>query len=412
MPLELKNSSARLCGVLPSCSSSILAPLKTAALLAVAGISLTAEAGEVAAFAKVYSWPDGVNNFNSYTKASGGSLTPAAAGNGWKSHASASFHGLAAGGSAASPGTAGFSRGYVGGSAYWFEQITISSPSVAVGTQGRANLTLYFEGDLDAESQGNGRENQASFGYRVASNGAGENVATPDVGDSGYYVVYAGLGYKQTGGNDFRNLPCVHQIYFNYGQPCDLTIAVHSQAQVYRDAPGKVRTYVRCTGWNGFHDIRLSSDAPVTDATITSQTGFNYANAGSTSYAQWASQYQLDSASMQADSNGNRLPNLLEYALGRNPLDPNSSPPVTRGVVNIGGSDYQSITFTRPRLGARAGDIIYLPQRSDGLSGWTTTGMETTVAPSTTDTETVTVRSTQPQGTQASEFLRLEVTGP
>lgn len=396
-------------------SSPTLAALKTAALLAAAGISLIAQAGEVGALAKVFSWPDGVNNFSTYTKAAGGSLTPAAAGNGWKSYGSSSFHALAAGGSATTPGTAGFSKGYVGGSAYWFEQITISSPSVPVGTIGVADFTLFFEGHVSARSSRSDRENQSSIAYRwacIPQSDGGDNVADPNVGESYSETVYAALDYGDVIGGNFRNQPRHHQAIFRFGEPFDFTIAIHCGAEAYRDSVSKVRTELRCTGWNGFRDIHIRFGGPVTDATITSQTGFNYANAGSTSYAQWASLYQLSAASTQADSNGNGLPNLLEYALGRNPLDPDAGPPVTRGIVNIGGSDYQSMTFTRPRLGARAGDIVYLPQRSDGLSGWVTTGVETTVAPSTTDTETVTVRSTQPLGSQTSEFLRLEVTGP
>ena len=115
-------------------------PLKAAALFVLAGMTGSAGDGEVAAFAKVYSWPDGVNNFGTYTKAPGGTLTPAAAGNGWKSYATASFHGQAASGSATTPGTGSFGRGYVGGSAYGTEQITISSPSVPAGTQAQADL--------------------------------------------------------------------------------------------------------------------------------------------------------------------------------------------------------------------------------------------------------------------------------
>ena len=387
--------------------------LKAAALLlTAAGLTSRTEAGEVAAFAKVYSWPDGVNNFGTYTKAPGGTLTPAAAGNGWKSYASASFHALAAGGSATTPGTGSFGRGYVGGSAYWFEQITISSPTVAVGTQGRANLTLYFDGDISAESQRNDRENRASISYRVASNGAGENVATPNVGDSGGYTIYRALGYADSTGQDFRNQPREHVIYFNFGQPCDLTIAVHTQAEIYRDAAGKVRAELRCSGWNGLHDIRFSNDTPVTNATITSQSGFNYANAGSTTYPQWASLYQLPAASMLADANKNGLTNQMDYALGLNPVEPTPPNFFLPGTVNIGGQNFASFTYTRPRLGARPGDLTYLPKCSTNLADWTGLGLVSTVAPSTTQTETVTVRSTKPIAGQTREFLKLEVNQP
>ncbi len=383
------------------------------ALLALAGIPMNSEAAEVGAHALVYSWPDGINNFNTYTKASGGAPSPAAAGNGWTSYASGGFHGLAASGNATTPGTGSFGRGYVGGNAYWFEQITISSPTVPAGTIGVANFTLFFKGHVSAESQRSDRENKSSIGYRWVADGDGaNNMADLNVGEYTQRIVYGSLNYADSSGPEFLDQPRHHQVIFRFGQPFDFTVAVHCQAEAWRDAPGKVRAELRCTGWNGLRDVQVRNGAAAPDATITSQTGFNYANAGSASYGQWARLYQLDGASMQADSNGNRLSNLMEYALGRNPLEPDSSPPGTLGSVNIGGSDYQTYTFTRPRLGARAGDIVYLPQRGDMMNAWDDVGLETTVAPSTTDTETVTVRSTLPMVNQTSEFLRLQVTGP
>lgn len=413
MTQNLKNRSVNRS--LPcSCDSfPILASLQKAALLAVAGMTFTAEAGEVAAFAKVYSWPDGVNNFNNYTKATGGTVNPSASGNGWKSYASASFHSLAASGSTSLPGTGTAGRGYVGGSAYWFEQITISSPTVPAGTIGVADFTLFFEGDVSASSERSDRENKSSISYRWSAAGdSADNVADPNTGDIYEQIVYAALGYYDSWGENFRNQPRNHQATFRFGQPFDFTIAVHCQGEAFRDTVSKVRAELRCTGWNGFRNVQIRYGALVTDATITSQTSFNYANAGSTSFAQWRSLYQLNAASSQVDSNDNGLPNILEYALGRNPIDPDSRPPTTLSTINSGGLDYQSITFTRPSLGARPGDIVYLPERSNGLSGWATTNLETTVVPSTTDTETVTARSTQPRTSQTSEFLRLGVSGP
>ena len=45
--------------------------------------------------------------------------------------------------------------------------------------------------------------------------------------------------------------------------------------------------------------------------------------------------YQLDATSMQGDANGNGVPNLLEYALGRNPSDPDaaSAPKWSRSIT-------------------------------------------------------------------------------
>jgi len=303
----------------------------------------------------------------------------------------------------------------VGGSAYWFEQITISSSSVPDGTIGVADFTLFFEGHVSAESQRSGRENKSSIGYRwacIPESDGGDNVADPNVGEYSESIVYGGLGYTQFGGQDFLDQPRHHQIRFRFGLPFDFTIAVHCQGEVYRDGPGKARVELRCKGWNGFRDVQVVGGVPVTNATITSQTGFNYANAGSTTYTQWASLYQLDAASMEGDANQNGLSNSMEHALGRNPLEPNPGNPIIRGTMKIGGQDFSSFTYTRPRLGARPSAVTYLPKRSTTLGTWSDTGLETTVAPSTSQTETVTVRSTQPMSAQTQEFMRLEVSSP
>ena len=388
--------------------------LKAAALLlTVAGLNSRTEAGEVGAFALVYSWPDGVNNYNNYTKSPAGPLTPAAAGNGWKSYASASFHALAAGGTASIPGTGSWGKGYVGGSAYWFEQITISSPSVAAGTIGVADFTLYFEGALSVSSGRPNRENAAYIRYRWSTHVDGaDNVADPETGDVYTESLYAASNYGSGLGGSFRNQPRHHQTHFRFGQPFDFTIATRCEAEVWRDSPSTARAELRCTGWNGFRDISIRYGAAVPDATVTSQSGFNYANAGSTTYAQWASLYQLPAASMLADANNNGFTNQMDYALGLNPVAPTPPNFFLPGTVNFGGQNFASFTYTRPRLGARPGDLTYLPKCSTNLADWTGLGLVSTVAPSTTQTETVTVRSTEPIAGQTREFLKLEVNQP
>jgi hypothetical protein len=393
-------------------------PPKAAALLAVAAFTCSARAGEVGAYPYMIQWPDGDINLGTYTKAGGGAVSPAAAGNGWKSYGSASFHGLAALGTATGDGTgpnSPSSNGRVGGGAYWFEQITISSPTVPVGTIGTADFTLFFEGDLSA---GPSHPNQSgSYGASISYNWAGiadgaDNVADPNVGDRYSESITVFSGYSETIGGNFRNQPRHHQVTFRFGQPFDFTVAVTSRGSIWRNTPSKADAQIRLTGWNGFRNVQIRNGPAVTDSSISSQSGFNYANAGSTTYSQWASLYQLPAASPLADTNNNGLTDQMEYALGRNPRETDTGSPHTRGVMRLGGQDYSCFSFTRPRLGARASEITYLPQCSDGLSGWTTTGLETTVAPSTTQTEIVTVRSTQPMGAQTREFLRLGVAKP
>ena len=111
---------------------------------------------------------------------------------------------------------------------------------------------------------------------------------------------------------------------------------------------------------------------------------------------------------MAADSNGNGLSNLMEYALGRDPLGTYSSAPIRSTVTEVAGQSYPSFSFTRPRLGGKPGDITYLPQQSSTLANWSGNGMVTTVEPNADQTEPVTVRSATPLG-QGSSFLRLEV---
>ncbi len=403
----------------PRFRSSRLLTLPLAALLATAGLASSATAGEVGVYPYTVLWGGGefISDFSQGSKAPTGPLAASRSSptKGYKSYASASFHGLAASCSGSTDGTGSFGNPRMGGGAYWFEQITISSPSVPAGTIGTADFTLYFDGDLAVgevypEYQ---RENSASIGYRwsIQADGA-DNVADPNTGESFSELVLVNGSYKETIGGNFRRQPRHHQATFRFGEPFDFTVQVTCRGTVWEDSKTKARAAIRCAGWNGFRNVQVRFGDVVTDATITSQSGFNYATPSTISYPQWAGLYQLTATSMQEDSNGNGLPNLLEYALGRDPLSPDSGPVLAQGVVNVGGTDYQSFTFTRPCLGARPTGIVYLPQRSDGLGGWSTTGVETTVAPSTTDTETVTVRSTQPLGSQASEFLRLEVTGP
>ena len=387
------------------------------ALIFSALLPALAPAGELAAHAKVFSWPDGVNNFSTYTKAAGGTATQSAAGNGWKSYGNASLHSLAAGGSATSPNNGSFQNGYVGGSAYWFEQITISSPSVAPGTTGRAEFTLYFDGDLSTGSlPPHGREHNASISYRWSAHVDGaDNVADPTTGESYHetITVFPGAYIETTGGN-FRNQPRHHSVLFRFGQPFDFTVALHTSGFVPFDTVAKVRMNLRLNGWNGFQNLHIPFDVhapggtPVTDATISSQSGFNYAQPSTSTYSQWAGLHQVDPASMEADSNNNGLSNFMEYALGRDPLGSTSGAPLLPSVMEVEGQRYPGFSFTRPRLGAKPGDVIYLPKHSPTLADWSSIGSVTTVEPNADQTETVTVRSTTPVG-QGAGFFRLEV---
>jgi hypothetical protein len=372
---------------------------------------MSASAGEVGALATVFGWPDGVTTiYSPIPTAAGGPLVGAQAGNGWKSYGVADFNTLSAGGQATTQTTGGFSQGWIGGQAYWKQEITISSPSVPVGTQGLVDFTLFFEGLLEASASPPAYTAFGSgIGYRWD---VGPVAGAPDYSQSGFEnrSILVGFDYLDATGTDFLNSPRNHTLIFGYGQPFTLKLMITTSSKPWRHRASKARVELRSTGWNGFKNYRLRhTDIPVNDAVVTSPSGFNYGDSSTTTYSQWAGLYQLDTISPQADSNNNGLSNLLEYALGRNPLDADNGAPVTPGVVTIGAEQFNSMTFTRPALGGRPGDIIYQPERSIGLDGWGTGGLETTVSPANSQTETVTVRSTQPMTGQNSEFLRLGV---
>ena len=91
-----------------------------------------------------------------------------------------------------------------------------------------------------------------------------------------------------------------------------------------------------------------------------------------------------------ADADGDGMTNFAEYAYGRNPRVQDSSALSTAGKVNVSGTDYPSITFTRRHL---AIDVTWSVQESTDLAGWNAT----TVLVSTTQLgnglEQVTYRS-------------------
>jgi hypothetical protein len=166
------------------------------------------------------------------------------------------------------------------------------------------------------------------------------------------------------------------------------------------------------TGWNGFHNIRIRDGAAVVDAVIGSQTGFNYGGPGTISFEQWASQFQLAADAMSGDANQNGVSNLLEYALGRDPMAPGGGEPIILGKAMEEGVEYPTMVFTRPVQGAMPGDIIYTPERSTTLEpeGWSSNGLVVETEPvAGTQFETVTVRSPEPLGSLDGEWMRLKV---
>ena len=121
-------------------------------------------------------------------------------------------------------------------------------------------------------------------------------------------------------------------------------------------------------------------------------------------------------APLLGDTDHDGLVELLEYALGLDPLAPASVAPV-RGVVNVGGANYLAITFTRDLA---ASDATLTVQSSGDLLAWhdgSSYGPGGIVAANAFTTEvsrgalagveTITVRANVPLGSGA-QFLRVQ----
>ncbi|MEK0451938.1 MAG: hypothetical protein RL088_4206 [Verrucomicrobiota bacterium] len=108
-----------------------------------------------------------------------------------------------------------------------------------------------------------------------------------------------------------------------------------------------------------------------------------------------------DAAAM-LDPDKDGLVNLIEYALGTNPNS--SSPnPATISKVNISGSDYIRISFTK---NPAATDVTTTAQSSLDAGSWGTNGF---IIESNTATELI-IRETTPVGTATQRFYRALVT--
>jgi len=108
-----------------------------------------------------------------------------------------------------------------------------------------------------------------------------------------------------------------------------------------------------------------------------------------------------------ADPNQNGIPNLMEYALGQ---DPRASG-VTSLPVTVSGSNYLTLTYTRPNSTT---DITYTVEVSGNLTGWNSGSSYTLASPPTDNgdgTSTVTVRDLTPKGGN-KRFIRLKVIRP
>ncbi len=132
------------------------------------------------------------------------------------------------------------------------------------------------------------------------------------------------------------------------------------------------------------------------------------------SFNQWKSAHfageglPLQSTEGLADADGDALCNLLEYALHRDPLVPEQSPPVERKTVRHNGMNYLAISYERFKGATDLRDVV---QVSGNLGSWQS-GSASTVLVNVVDhgdTETATVRDATPITAGSSRFIRLMV---
>ncbi|HTD87983.1 MAG TPA: hypothetical protein VK850_15520, partial [Candidatus Binatia bacterium] len=108
-----------------------------------------------------------------------------------------------------------------------------------------------------------------------------------------------------------------------------------------------------------------------------------------------------------ADPDNDGRQNVMEYALGLNPVasEPEDAALVS-ATMNIGGSQYQTLTFN-----ARLADstLQYIPEVSADNATWSATAVLVTSTPVNGDFQRVTYRDSVPITSVAARFMRLRV---
>ena len=135
-----------------------------------------------------------------------------------------------------------------------------------------------------------------------------------------------------------------------------------------------------------------------------------------TCFPPWALEHGLTgpAAAPTADPDRDDIPNLLEYALGKNPNVPDA-PATTGGIVEVQGQKYLSLTLTQPTGDDVPSDVAYTIERATVLapanwSGSPNNWVVQSITPGPGALETVTVRSTSSMTGTPMQFLRLRVT--
>ena len=135
-----------------------------------------------------------------------------------------------------------------------------------------------------------------------------------------------------------------------------------------------------------------------------------------TCYTTWVVDRELTGAeaARTADLDGDGIPNLLEYALGKNPKVADSGA-TTSGTVEFDGQKYLSLSFTLPTGDDAPDELNYTIERATSLApaNWSSSStnfVTHSITPGPGELQTIMIRSTRPIGSILREFLRLKVT--
>lgn len=107
-----------------------------------------------------------------------------------------------------------------------------------------------------------------------------------------------------------------------------------------------------------------------------------------------------------ADPDGDRIPNLMEYALGRDPKVASADNLPVSGVVTHSGEDYLALSFRRP---SAISDIDYIVEVSGDLISWSPDAVALDETPHEDGTTTFSFRDSVPLTEGERRFMRLRV---
>ncbi|MCX6856913.1 MAG: glycosyl hydrolase [Verrucomicrobia bacterium] len=141
----------------------------------------------------------------------------------------------------------------------------------------------------------------------------------------------------------------------------------------------------------------------LTDTRVTNRQNVNYLH----TMAYWQAANGLLNQMPDADADHDGMANVLEAALGTNPLAPSSSLPV-QSFVTVSGQTYLAITYTRdPSLL----DLTTTVEWSSDLLNWSITATIEVARSLQSGLEVITMRSNSPAN-PGRQFLRVKVTAP